>query len=370
MHPTVKPVALVADAIRDCSRRRGIVLDLLPRQRHHPDRGRAHRPARPTPSSSTRAMSMSRSGVGRSTPARRRSSPPAAVLRRRRPGASCRDRGGPIRHSPGRRSCRLTMRSATAGRPSTAASSKGQSGNPKGRAKGTQDLATDLQGGAGRAHPRARGRAAEAGQQAAGRWSSACSTKSLKGEIGALRILLDLIIRLADRGADEPIARAAHGRGARAAGRSEARLRRRASHRWRIGETRKLSHRLRTLSGRCCPHRLPTFVHRAFQTVSPGVPFQPNWHVELLADRLEACRSGTIKRLLICLPPRQLKSLCASVAFPAWALGHDPSRRIICASYSLDLAAKLARDCRAVLESTWYRRLFPRCGLRVPASSS
>lgn len=27
MHPTVKPVALIADAIRDCSRRREIVLD-------------------------------------------------------------------------------------------------------------------------------------------------------------------------------------------------------------------------------------------------------------------------------------------------------------------------------------------------------
>ena len=27
MHPTVKPVALVADAIRDCSKRRGIILD-------------------------------------------------------------------------------------------------------------------------------------------------------------------------------------------------------------------------------------------------------------------------------------------------------------------------------------------------------
>ena len=27
MHPTVKPVAMVADAIKDCSQRRGIVLD-------------------------------------------------------------------------------------------------------------------------------------------------------------------------------------------------------------------------------------------------------------------------------------------------------------------------------------------------------
>ena len=72
-----------------------------------------------------------------------------------------------------------------------------------------------------------------------------------------------------------------------------------------------------------------TFIHRAFQTVCPGIAFQPNWHIELLADRLEACRTGRIKRLLICLPPRHLKSLCASIAFPAWALGQEPSRRII-----------------------------------------
>jgi hypothetical protein len=47
------------------------------------------------------------------------------------------------------------------------------------------------------------------------------------------------------------------------------------------------------------------------------------------------------------------------VAFPAWALGHDPSRRIICASYSENLAAKHALDCRAVMETGWYRRIFP-----------
>jgi DNA modification methylase len=29
MHPTVKPVALVADAIKDCSRRGGLVLDVF-----------------------------------------------------------------------------------------------------------------------------------------------------------------------------------------------------------------------------------------------------------------------------------------------------------------------------------------------------
>jgi predicted phage terminase large subunit-like protein len=59
------------------------------------------------------------------------------------------------------------------------------------------------------------------------------------------------------------------------------------------------------------------------------------------------------------VPPRYLKSICASVAFPAWVLGQDPSRRIVCASYSENLAGKHAGDCRAIMECDWYRRIFP-----------
>jgi hypothetical protein len=67
---------------------------------------------------------------------------------------------------------------------------------------------------------------------------------------------------------------------------------------------------------------------------------------------------GNIKRLVITLPPRYLKSICASVAFPAWVLGHDPSKRVICASYSENLASKHSLDCRSVMEASWYRRVF------------
>ena len=52
-------------------------------------------------------------------------------------------------------------------------------------------------------------------------------------------------------------------------------------------------------------------------------------------------------RPIINLPPRHLKSLMASIAFPAWCLGHDPSAQILCVSYAQDLADKLARDCAA-----------------------
>jgi len=62
-------------------------------------------------------------------------------------------------------------------------------------------------------------------------------------------------------------------------------------------------------------------------------PNSHNWHNELIAAKLDACRRGEIKRLIINLPPRSLKSHAASVAFPAFLLGRNPSSQIICASY-------------------------------------
>ena len=49
----------------------------------------------------------------------------------------------------------------------------------------------------------------------------------------------------------------------------------------------------------------------------------------------------------------------ASIAFPAWCLGHGPSAQILCVSYAQDLADKLARDCRSIMMSRWYQQVFP-----------
>ena len=105
---------------------------------------------------------------------------------------------------------------------------------------------------------------------------------------------------------------------------------------------------------------LLSFSRRCFQTVVPGQTYQHNWHLEALASKLIYALEGGSRRLIITLPPRGLKSLFCSVALPAFALGRDPTQRIICASYAQDLAAKHARDCRAVMESAWYREAFPR----------
>ncbi len=102
-----------------------------------------------------------------------------------------------------------------------------------------------------------------------------------------------------------------------------------------------------------------TFMHRAFLELNPRSSFLDNWHLEEIASKLEACRRGEITRLIINVPPRSLKSHAASVAFPAFVLGHNPSAQIICASYGQDLANKHSLDCRTVMSSEFYRNVFP-----------
>jgi hypothetical protein len=73
-----------------------------------------------------------------------------------------------------------------------------------------------------------------------------------------------------------------------------------------------------------------SFAVRSFHELNPRTPFAMSWHVELIAAKLAAVREGRIRRLIVNLPPRHLKSHLASIAFPAWCLGHDPTAEILC----------------------------------------
>jgi hypothetical protein len=114
---------------------------------------------------------------------------------------------------------------------------------------------------------------------------------------------------------------------------------------------------------------LTTYVERSFYELNPQATFVPGKYIELMAAKLEGCRAGATKRLIINLPPRTLKSLAVSVVFVAWLLGHDPSKEIICASYGQDLADKHARDCRTLMSSAFYRNLFPLKQICLPSAS-
>jgi predicted phage terminase large subunit-like protein len=100
------------------------------------------------------------------------------------------------------------------------------------------------------------------------------------------------------------------------------------------------------------------FMLRCFRDLNAGVAYLPSWHIEAMAAKLERVRDGDLTRLIVNIPPRHLKSLAASIALPAWLLGHNPALSIVNVTYGQDLSDKFARDCRAVMTSEWYQMLF------------
>lgn len=102
------------------------------------------------------------------------------------------------------------------------------------------------------------------------------------------------------------------------------------------------------------------FLVKTFRALEPGTPFLANWHLRHLCWHLQRVEDGQTKRLIICVPPRSMKSIAVSVAFVAWVLGRDPGRRVIAVSYAEDFARKLSIDRRTILTSAWFRWLFPK----------
>lgn len=102
-----------------------------------------------------------------------------------------------------------------------------------------------------------------------------------------------------------------------------------------------------------------TFARRLLPELLTGSALLWSWHLDAICLALMRVARGDCKRLIIEVPPRSLKSMLGSVLFPAYLLGHRPGAKIVCASYSQDLATKLHNDCRSLMRSDRYHELFP-----------
>lgn len=100
------------------------------------------------------------------------------------------------------------------------------------------------------------------------------------------------------------------------------------------------------------------FAVRAFRELH-DVPYQDNWHIAAIAWQLVQVERGDITRLIITMPPRTMKSFLGSVCLPAWMLGRNPSTKIICASYAQALSNEFAYEMRRLMQTPWYRSVFP-----------
>lgn len=88
-----------------------------------------------------------------------------------------------------------------------------------------------------------------------------------------------------------------------------------------------------------------------------------------ISDALERVERGECKRLMMFVPPRHGKSMLTSEHFPAWCLGRDPSRFVVCATYGQDLADDFGRKVRGQMLDPLYAETFPGCTVDPDSAS-
>jgi predicted phage terminase large subunit-like protein len=103
---------------------------------------------------------------------------------------------------------------------------------------------------------------------------------------------------------------------------------------------------------------LADFTSAAWPVLEPATPFKPNWHIDAVIEHLEACSRREIRRLIINIPPRHMKSLNVSVLWPVWWWTFDQTVRFLTASYGDKLATRDALKSRRLIQSAWFRERF------------
>ena len=100
---------------------------------------------------------------------------------------------------------------------------------------------------------------------------------------------------------------------------------------------------------------LRQFTKESWPIIEPARIFLSNWHIDYIAEHLEAVDMGQIKRLNISMPPRMMKSITTVIDFPAWLWTQKPWMWFMFISYSRELSAYHSKLRRDLLMSTWYQ---------------
>lgn len=98
----------------------------------------------------------------------------------------------------------------------------------------------------------------------------------------------------------------------------------------------------------------------AWPVLQPATPFRGNWHIDAICDHLEALKRGDVRKLLVNMPFRMLKSTIISQTFPVWDWIDNPSREFLTASYASDVATRDAVESRRIIESPKFQAAFGR----------
>jgi len=100
---------------------------------------------------------------------------------------------------------------------------------------------------------------------------------------------------------------------------------------------------------------LREFIPVAWPVIEPGTRFKSNWHIDHICEALEAVTAGEIRRLIVNIPPRHMKS-SALTAWQAWTWLRRPEMRWLFASYAEKLSKRDNLRARRIIQSRGGRR--------------
>lgn len=100
------------------------------------------------------------------------------------------------------------------------------------------------------------------------------------------------------------------------------------------------------------------------------IEVEPAKHHQLMIDALQEVEAGLWDFLLVMMPPGSAKSTYGSVLFPAWYLGRNPTKCVIAASHTGELAERFGRKVRNLVGGTEHGKVFPQCKLSTDSAAA
>lgn len=101
------------------------------------------------------------------------------------------------------------------------------------------------------------------------------------------------------------------------------------------------------------------YFSRYFFKARQGIKFRVNWHHALISDKLQEVMDGTVKNLVITVPPGSSKTEMAVINFMARGLSINPRARFLHLSGSDSLASLNSSQTREIIRSDEYQALWP-----------
>jgi hypothetical protein len=93
-------------------------------------------------------------------------------------------------------------------------------------------------------------------------------------------------------------------------------------------------------------------------------------HHAVMAKAFDRIADGTLKRLIINMPPRHTKSEFASYLLPAYLMGRNPRTKAIEATHNGELAVRFGRKVRDLMDTDTYREIFPEVSLKQDSKAA